>query len=571
MINKLLLAGVLFGGGPGFGSLVFGGLLLGGLLFGDLPLAAQTTDTLRVPTRQDTLRGSSTPEKAWWNLVHFDLTVEPDYVRQTISGSNRIEYTVLSAGVRRLQLDLRAPLQIDSVRFHGRRLTFRRDGDAWFIDMPQQQAGRTEVVVVYYSGKPKVSSKPPWDGGVVWTSDSLGRPWMAVACQHTGPYVWYPCKNNLDDKPDRGMTIGVIVPDSLVAVANGHLISKTRRGRGSVCYRWRVLDPINNYGPTFYIGKYVHLADHYAGEKGNLEMDLWVLDYNAPKAGSYLIPEIHRTFPSFEHWFGPYPFYEDGFKMVESPYIGMEHQSAVGYGNHFEPGRYQGKHLGYWDYKTDRMVVHENAHEWFGNNITAKDPADGWIQEGFAGYAEELVMEDRYGRKAAEEFFVARTTGRISNERPVISRYGIFENGGDDMYLKGWVLMHMIRAMMHDDEKFRQLLRGLNSRFYHQSVTSRQIEDYITERSGIPLKPVFDQYLRSIPVPVLEYKVENSGMGYRFSDCVPGFSIPVVTSWTGDRPIRPKTDWQTVTIDTAVMRDTLRVSPDLYLRATKVQ
>ena len=552
-------------------SLLGGGLVFGGLLFGGLRLAAQTADMLRVPTRQDTLKGSSTPEKAWWNLVHFDLTVEPDYLRQTITGSNSIEYTVLSTRIRRLQLDLWDSLHIDSARYHGRNLTFQRDGDAWFIDMPEQQVGRTEVVVVYYSGRPKVSNKPPWDGGVVWSRDSLGRPWMAVACQLTGPLVWYPCKNNLGDKPDHGMTIGVIVPDSLVAVANGHLISKTAQGRGRVCYRWRVLDPINNYGTTFYIGKYVHLEDHYAGEKGNLEMDAWVLDYNAGKAGSYLIPEIKRTFPSFEHWLGPYPFYEDGFKMVESPYIGMEHQSAVGYGNHFEPGRYQGKHLGYWDYKTDRMVVHENAHEWFGNSITAKDPADRWLQEGLAGYTEELVMEDRYGRKAAEEFFVARTTGRISNERPVISRYDIFEDGGDDMYLKGWILMHMIRAMMHDDEKFRQLLRGLSSRFYHQSVTSRQIEDYITERSGMRLKPVFDQYLRGVHVPVFEYKVENGGLAYRFSDCVPGFSIPVVTNWTGDSPIVPRTDWQTAAIGNAVMGDSLQISPDLYLRSKKVE
>lgn len=538
------------------------------LLLSFLPAVSVLLFAQEPPSRKDTLKGSNTPEKAWWKLIHFDLTVEPDYTSQTISGRNSIEYTVLQAHQTSLQLDLRAPLHIDSVLFHGRKLAFRQDEDAWFITVPIQPVASTVTIVVYYSGQPKVSIKPPWDGGVVWTRDSLGRPWIAVACQLTSAYVWYPCKADLHEKPGKGMTIALIVPDTLVAVANGHLLERTSAGRHKTRYHWQVKSPINNYGPTFYIGKYVHVADQYSGESGKLEMDFWVLDYNESKAQRYLIPEVHATFPSFEHWYGPYPFYTDGFKMVEAPYIGMEHQSAVGYGNHFQLGRYQSKILTFWDHKTDRMVVHENAHEWFGNSITASDPADRWLQEGFAGYAEELVMEDRFGKKAGSAFFLARTTGRISNERPVISRYGISEDGGDDMYLKGWALIHMIRALLQDDGHFRRLLRGLSNRFYHQTVTSAQIEAYIDSAAGIPLQPLFDQYLRNTAIPILEYKTADGQLDYRFSNCIPGFSMPVLTNWT--KQITPTTSWQQTAIVPTAPGDSLRIDPDLYITVKKV-
>ncbi len=328
-----------------------------------LSLKAQSLIPQKQPSRNDTLKGANTPDKNWWDIIHYDLAVKPDYATRTISGKNNIQYKILTSARQKLQIDLQAPLRIDSVFQDRKKLNFSREEDAWFITLPVQKTPRTQSIEIYYSGKPKQSVNPPWDGGIIWTTDSLGRPWMAVACQLSGASVWYPCKANMDDEPELGASITIIVPDTLIAVANGHLVKQSKESATTNRYTWEVKNPINNYGLTFYIGKYVHVADKYPGEKGPLEMDFWVLDYNKGKVPGYLIPEVHKTFPSFEHWFGPYPFYEDGFKMVEAPYIGMENQGAIGYGNHFERGRYKGRRLTYWDYKTDRMVVHENAHE----------------------------------------------------------------------------------------------------------------------------------------------------------------------------------------------------------------
>jgi aminopeptidase N len=450
-------------------------------------------------TSQDTLKGSITPERAWWDVLHYSLTIRPDYTNKTLTGKNIIRYKVIAAHHTPLmQIDLQPPLTIDSILSGSKKLPFQQNGSAWMVTTPTQQYSSIHEIAIYYSGKPKESVNPPWDGGVVWTNDSLDRPWMAVACQLVGASIWYPCKVYQGDEPDNGATINLIIPDTLIAVANGRLKEQHKNRDHTIAYQWEVKNPINNYCITFYIGKYISLQTTYAGEKGPLDLGVWVLDYNRQKAIDYLLPEIKKTLPTFEHWFGPYPFYEDGFKMVESPYIGMEHQGAVGYGNHFQRGRYKAKRLTYWDMKTDRMVVHENAHEWFGNNITARDPADGWIQEGFTGYAEELVMEDWYGKPAADTFFTARTAGRFTNEKPVIGQYNVFDAKEDgDPYLKGWALVHLIRARMHDDEKFRQLLRTLNSHFYHQTVTSAQVEAYIISYTGIDFSKVFDQYLRT--------------------------------------------------------------------------
>jgi len=523
------------------------------------------------PTRKDTLKGSVTPERAWWKVMRYDLTVKPNYAAQTVSGNNVISYRIVKPKHTPLmQIDLQAPLHIDSVIQQGKRLSFRQDGNVWFISIPYAKAN-VRRLNIYYSGEPKISINPPWDGGLIWTADSLNRPWMAVACQHAGADTWYPCKAYIGDKPDKGVSISIIAPDDLVGVANGRLRSVKHQADNTTCYQWEVLNPINNYGLTFYIGRYVKIANSYAGEKGKLDMDFWVLDYNKAKVVSYLIPEVHQTFKTFEHWFGPYPFYEDSFKMVESPYIGMEHQSAVGYGNHFEHGRYKAKRLTKWDMKTDRMVTHENAHEWFGNSITAKDPADQWIHEGFAGYAEELAIEDRYGKAAAEEFFLDRSVGRISNDKPVISRYNIFEEAGEDAYMKGWVLIHMIRAAMHNDQKFRKLLRGLSHTFYHQSVTTKQFEKYISAHSGINLNKFFDQYLRVASVPMLGYWVTGNNMWYRFNYCVPGFFMPLLSNWTGNKIITPTDSWKMMRIDTTKKGDTLKVKPDFYLRVKRLE
>jgi len=528
------------------------------------------------PTRQDTLKGSITPERRWWDVQQYDLTIEPDYESKTITGSNTIQYKIIEpVHSREMQIDLQAPLTIDSVHTQGQRLTFRREGDAWFIKMPKQQHHSLYSVTIYYSGRPKESTHAPWDGGVVWSKDSLGRPWISVACQLIGASAWYPCKVYQDDEPDRGATISVIVPDTLTGIANGRLLKKVHHTNGVTTYKWAVISPINNYGITFYIGKYVILSDTFHGEKGQLDIQYCILDYNKSKAASYLKPEVHRTLKVFEYWLGPYPFYADGFKMVEAPYIGMEHQSAIAYGNHFMHGRYGGKKITHWDTKVDRMISHENAHEWFGNSITVKDVADRWVHEGFAGYVEELVIESFYGRQAAKEFFHDRSRTRedsiMISDQPLISAHDIFKDAGDGMYMQGWALIHMLRAIINRDVKFRNILRGLNGRFYHQTVTSTQIENYISQAAGKDFSLIFDQYLRTAQLPVLEYSIHDDVLHYRLTNCIPGLALPVKTSLTKDRWIDATTSWKEITVSGINANSNLKVDTDFYVGVKRIE
>ncbi|WP_208025578.1 M1 family metallopeptidase [Niastella caeni] len=524
------------------------------------------------PTRQDSLKGAANlATRTWWNVLHYNLTIQPDYLHKSISGKNVIRYKVLSAHPSpTMQIDLRLPLQIDSILFSNQKLPFRNEGDAWFVELPGHKKHAIQDITVYYSGQPKESKKAPWDGGFVWSYDSLQRPWISVACQLIGASVWYPCKVHLGDEPDSGMSVSVIVPDSLVAVSNGRLQDIMQNKDGTSTYRWSVVNPINNYGATLYIGKYVHIPSSFEGEKGNLDVDFWVLDYNKPKAAGYLHYEVGRTLKALEYWFGPYPFYEDGFKMVEAPYIGMEHQSAVAYGNQFTNGRNGFKNLSYWDKRVDRLIVHESAHEWFGNSITASDPADTWLQEGFTGYAEELAMRSFYGEQASREFFIARSAKGTGDKNPVISRYGIFANAGDDMYLKGWILIHMIKTIINNDPVFEKILKDMNRRFYHQVVTSKQIEDYISKVAKMNLSKVFDQYLRTPQVPVFEYKVFDNQFHYRFSNCLPDFTMPIKTSLTKEKWIHPTSSWQKMKVNGVSSQDSLIIEKDFYVKVKKV-
>ena len=314
---------------------------------------------------------------------------------------------------------------------------------------------------------------------------------------------------------------------------------------GTSTYTWAVVNPINNYDLIPYIGKYVHFGEIYKGEKGNLTMDYWVLDSNLTKAKNQF-KDAPRMMKAFEYWFGPYPFYEDGYKLVDAPYLGMEHQSAVAYGNGYQNG-YHGKDLSgtgqgmKWDF----IIVHESGHEWFGNNITSKDIADMWIHEGFTNYSETLFTEYYYGKKAATEYVIG-IRKNIENKEPIISAYGVNKEGPIDMYYKAGNMIHTIRQVINNDEKFRNILRGLNKTFYHQTVTSKQIEDYISKQSGINFSKVFDQYLRTTMIPTLEYKIKGYNLTYRWTDCVPGFNMPLKINFKGQRWIKATEQWKTL-------------------------
>lgn len=521
------------------------------------------------PSKEDSLVGSLTPEKRWWDLMSYNITIKPDYHTKTITGNNKIRYKVISEQPSELmQIDFVKPLIIDSVTQNGKKLSFQNKGNIWYVSGVRKHKNRKYNIAVYYSGKPVESQSPPWDGGFVWGKDSLNRPWISVACQYKGASLWYPCKNMLYDEPDEGASISIITPASLNAIGNGCLVKQQRTSDGDMQYTWKVVNLINHYGISFYMGNYVNIKKNYTGIIGKLSMDYWVLDYNKQKAENHLIPESIQAMKSLEHWFGPYPFYEDGFNIVEAPYIGMEHQSAIAYGNNFTKGTYKGNDVSKtgWGKKTDRIVIHEMSHEWFGNSITAGDIADRWIQEGFAGLAEELVLSDLFGKKAEEEFLSGRYR-TIENDKPIIGRYGINEDGSSDGYVKGWAVIHMIKTVIDNDEKFLQILRGLNKQFYHKVVTTKEIENYINIQSGINFNAVYDQYLRTSQVPVLEYFITDHKLQYRFTNCINNFTMPIkiigIEDW-----ISPTTSWQSYDLKNNFINQ-VDIDPNFYIKSYK--
>jgi aminopeptidase N len=514
-------------------------------------------------TRADTLRGSMNAERAY-NVLKYDISLTPDYENKSIRGSNTITYkdsayagqtspqNLNQFGV--IQIDLQEPLEIDSIIQDAQKLAFKREGNVFHVKTLNETSIKKRQLescincirklTVFYHGNPRIAVHPPWGGGFIFDKDSLGRPWMSAACEGLGASVWYPCKDYLGDEPDSGASLTIIVPDSLVAIGNGRLIRKFRPSKGLTSWTWAVVNPINNYNIIPYIGKYTFFSHTYFGQKGNLDCSFWVLDYDLQKAKKHFTV-VDSMLSCFEYWFGPYPFYEDGYKLVQAPYLGMEHQSDIAYGNHFLEG-YMGKDLSGsgWGLKWDYIVVHESGHEWFGNNITCKDIADEWIHESFTDYSETLYTGNYFGRDAGDAYCLGLRKN-IENKTPIILYYGVnHEPEGTDEYYKGANMIHTIRQVIHNDELFRRILRGLNANFYHQTVTARDIQQYINKISGIDFTPVFNQYLRSTLIPVLEYKFEDNNMLYRWANCNSDFNMPLRVDVAGERWLKPTTEWK---------------------------
>ncbi len=517
-----------------------------------LPARAQTTaahprpqQSIAPPTHADSLRGSITPERAWWDATFYDLHTRISPADSTISGSVGISYTVL-APAREMQIDLQMPMVIDSIEQNRRMLNFRRDSNAFFASLlEEQKVGDHEAVIVYYHGKPRAAIRPPWDGGYSWAHDSLGHRWVATSNQGLGASVWWPNKDTQADEPD-SQRVAITVPDSMIDVSNGRLRSTTHNADGTTTFEWFVASPINNYDVAVNAGSYAHYTETYAGEAGELTLDFWPLAYHLDAAKKQWA-QVKPMLACFEHWFGPYPWYTDGYKLVEAPHLGMEHQSAVAYGNGFKNG-YRGtdrSHTGLglgWDF----IIVHESSHEWFGNSITTKDIADSWVHEGFANYAEAIYEECQEGKEKGALYAIGERAN-IKNDMPVVAQYGLNREGSGDMYEKGGNMLHTIRQIIGDDEKWRSILRGLSKTFYHQTVTGAQIEEYISQQAGIDLSKVFAQYLTTTQIPVLEYSTKGNTLTYRWSNVVPGFDMPVRVTLadSGYAMIKPTTSPQT--------------------------
>lgn len=513
-------------------------------------------------THQDTLRGSITKERAWWDVKYYHLDIKVNPADSTITGSNTIRYKVLETS-NRMQIDLQKPMEIYKVTQDGKELKFQRDGNAFFIDLiaPQEKRAIKEITV-FYGGKPKIAKNPPWDGGISWKKDRNGKPFIASSCQGLGASVWWPNKDHMYDEVD-DMLISVNVPKNLMDVSNGLLQSVVDLKDGTRTFSWYVSNPINNYGVCINIGDYASFSEVYKGEKGDLACDYFVLKDNLA-AAKIQFADVPRMLKAFEHWFGPYPFYEDSYKLVEAPYLGMENQSCVAYGNGFKNG-YRGTDLSGtgWGLKFDFIIVHESGHEWFANSITYKDIADMWIHESFTNYSESLFVEYYYGKEAGSEY-VRGLRKRIQNDKPIIGKYNVNNEGSSDMYYKGANMLHTLRQIVNNDEKWRAILRGLNSTFYHQTVTTKQIEDYLSQQVGLDLKPFFDQYLRDIRIPTFEYKFKDKTLSYRWINCVSGFNMPVKVTLNGkEQWLKPTAEWTNLQQIVKVLK--VEVDKDFYL------
>lgn len=504
-------------------------------------------------TRQETLRGSITPEREWWDVLHYDLAVQFMPATRSIKGSNVITFKALKPGSR-MQIDLQQPLNITKIVHKGIDLKFEREGNVFWVTFDKEVARGTEdKIEVFYEGRPKVATNPPWDGGVTWGRDDLGNWYINTTSQGIGASIWWPNKDIGYDEPDRGMTIAITVPENLVAVSNGRL-EKTDHDTANKTktYHWKVVNPINNYGVNANIGNYVNWSETYEGLGGKLDINYWVLAHQK-EAAIQTFKEVPRVLKAFEHWFGKYPFYEDGYKLVTVSYPGMEHQSSITYGNYFRNG-YRDRDVSFTGigYKFDFIIVHESGHEWFGNNVSMRDGADMWIHEGFTNYAENLFVEYWFGKKEGQDYVIG-SRKNIRNDSPIIGTYGANREGSGDMYYKGGNMLHTIRQVIYDDEKWRKILTGLNKDFWHKTVTTQQVESYISQEAGIDLRKVFDQYLRTTKIPLLQYKIEGNKVSYKYDRVVPGFAMPLRVLVNGkEMKITPSESLQTLDARAAV-------------------
>ncbi|WP_113638656.1 M1 family metallopeptidase [Nubsella zeaxanthinifaciens] len=521
--------------------------------------------------RAKSLRGALTDLRTCYDINYYHLDVKIDLDNRSVIGSNEFAFTA-TKDFDKLQFDLFENLKVEKIIYQGKELPFTREFAAVFVKFPKIKKGVKDKFTVYYSGNPRVAKNAPWDGGFIFKKDKSGNPFVSVACQGLGASVWWPNKDHQSDEVD-SMLISISAPTGLDCIANGRSRGKTDLNNGYSKHHWFVGNPINNYDVAFYIGKYAHWSDTYDGEGGKLSLDFYSLKEDSAKARPHWDADVKPMLKSFEYWFGPFPWYKDGYKLVQAPHLGMEHQSAVAYGNQFRKG-YLGSDLSGTGHglKWDFITIHESGHEWFGNNITTKDIADMWVHEGFTTYSEALFTESTQGKTAGENYVIGQRRN-IGNKSPIIGVYDTNTEGDGDMYNKGANLIHTIRQLIGDDEKFRQILRGLNKTFYHQTVTSAQIEQYIAQQSGLKLDKVFDQYLRKANIPTLEYKINDGNLQYRWITDVTGFDMPLkVTLKAGQYSlIKPTNNWQTIKVDSTITNDNFSIDRNFYIDVKKAE
>lgn len=475
-------------------------------------------------TRADSLQGSLRTERTSFDVLRYDLNVDVFPETKEIYGSNTIQFKVVENQLSKIQLDLFENMLIDSIIYKTTHLSYIREYDAVFIDFKKPLLKNSiETIQFYYHGKPTIAIKPPWDGGFVWKKDTNQNDWIGVAVQGTGASLWYPVKDHQSDEPDFGASIKITTPSNLVGVSNGRLIDQKTLPDQKKQWHWEVKNPINNYNITLNVGDYVHFGENYKG----LDLDYYVLRDNLDKAKIHF-EEVKPMLDCFQEKFGKFPFWEDGYKMVETPYLGMEHQSAIAYGNQYKKG-YLGHDLSgtgiglHFDY----ITIHESGHEWFGNSITSSDIADMWIHEGFTTYAEGVFVECLYGYDKAVAYINGKKSS-VSNKKAIIGAFGVnFKTGNSDMYSKGSLLLHTLRSVINDDEKWWAMLLEYSNTYKHKIIDTQTVIDFFNAKSGKNLTSIFNQYLRYPSIPVLELKLKKDTLYYRWKTDTTNFEMPV--------------------------------------------
>jgi aminopeptidase N len=518
----------------------------------------------------DSLRGALRPERTCFDVTyyHLDLTVDP--VERDIQGSNRMVFNVL-ANTERLQIDLFENMAIDRiVDRQGGAQPFVREGNAVFVQLDHELTqGSVEELTVFYGGKPIVAKNAPWDGGFTWKEDEDGNPWIGVSCEGIGASLWWPNKDHPSDEPD-SMLVSVRVPQDLVFVGNGQLRHRHEAQNGYVQYDWFVSYPINNYNISLNIGNYIHFSDTFSSIAGQLPLDYYVLKPNLEKAKAHF-EQVKPMFACYEQYFEPYPFFNDGYALVETPYLGMEHQGAIAYGNKFKTG-YSGYDISRIGMTFDYIIIHESGHEWWGNSITAQDMADLWIHEGFCTYAEALYVECMFDYETAMQYVNAKKPS-IENDKPIIGPYDVNGEGSGDMYDKGMLLLNTLRhislAANGSDDRWFEAIKGLTADFERTVVTSATVEQYMADKLGLDLNAFWDQYLRQTLPPRLEIRILVEGkktqLQYRWEAEVPSFAMPIRFQ-TGDdswKPLTPNTEWQTLDLG-KVAEDQIKFDMEHY-------
>ena len=526
-----------------------------------LSLGIQFISAQEAFTRKDSLQGGLRSERTCFDVLRYDLNIKVNPDEKTVVGYNNITFKVVNT-TSKIQLDLFENMQVDSIIFNSKKLNYKREFNAVFIDFPKVLIPKSEQSLrFYYSGKPIIAKNAPWDGGFVYTKDSQGKTWVGVACQGTGASLFYPVKDSQSDEPDFGATIKVAVPNELMDVSNGRLTGSEDLKNGYTRWDWEVKNPINTYSINVSIGDYVHIHENYKG----LDLDYYVLRENEAAARIHF-EEVKPMMDCFQSKFGPYPFPEDGYKLVETPYLGMEHQSAVAYGNKYVNGYLgtdrSGTGIGLlFDY----IIIHESGHEWFGNSITSQDIADSWIHEGFTCYTESVYAECQYGYDKGQSY-INGLKKNIENKIPIIGVYGVDNDGSQDMYEKGALMLNTIRHIVNDDTKWWKMFLKYSETFHNKIINNETVVNFFNTETGMNLTPIFNQYLKHAAIPKLELRKTKGKLQFRWKSDETKFNMPIDLKIKGEKyRFYPKNTWNKTKFSINKIEDVEVLTNDFYI------